>query len=126
MGNIRSITPYIVPKVQYVDTPGAAAFLSDALDVTGSRATTWLVAVGANDEAVTAKVTESAAADGTYTDITGAAAALVHTGTASRLYLVECRNSMQFQKLSVTSTPTAAIEYMVTAIGHDLPEIPKA
>lgn len=121
---MKDLLSYIDATALYVDTPGAATVLSAALDISDAEYTTWFIAVGANDEDVTAKVTECATSGGTYTDITGAVPALINTGTASRLYACKVKNTKQYQKMSITSTATAGVEYMILPVKHFLRTVP--
>jgi len=124
METIRELSGNVAPKSLYVDTPGASAFVSEALDAEDFDGVMYTLQVGANDEAPEAKVTECDTSGGTYADISGATFVLAHTATASRLYHCYVKKNKQYQKVSVTSTPTADIEYAVAAIGHGQKELP--
>lgn len=126
MTTIRNMDGNVEPKVLYCDTP-SAAFLGAALDIEGAVGVMYSIVAGADDEAVVAKVTECTTTGGSYGDITGATFALADTLTSSsRLYTCFVRTNEQFQKVSVTSTPTGSLEYTVTAVMHGQKEVPVA
>jgi len=125
MPTIRELSGNVDPRTLYCDTP-SAAFLGAALTIPkGAYGIMYGIVAGADDEAVVAKVTECDTVGGTYTDITGATFALDDTLTgSSRLYTCFVKSNQEFQKVSVSSTPTGGLEYVVFALIHGQKEVP--
>ena len=121
---IRELSGNVTPKSVYCDVPGAAAFVSEVLDAKLYDGVMFTIQAEGAAEAVTAKVTECDTSGGTYADITGATFSLVHTATGSVLYTCYAKRAKRYMKVSVTSTPTAAVAYSICAIGHGLKEVP--
>ena len=124
---IRKINDIAETALVYASTPGASAFSSGVVDVGDYGAVHFeLIACTTGETSVTAVVQECATTNGTYSTISGSTFALDGTVSGGALYTSEVFVGEEFVKVSVSSTPTANVPYVITARKHSGGTLPQA